>query len=696
MKEDGAKPSSDKLQNIMQLRVARVSLERIDIESDSASAVSMHSVGSGSGSECARKKFWSRKRSWERNTAASDSEKDESAPDRKVSAGKASRGRGRPPSTGEYVGKAKAQAAFRKAKSELEREELRLAAEKEIVDLTAQARSTRTSAEVRIATKQAIEENETIDGLLKRVQTGIDLVQKVEKKSGRLQGPMQAALKEAVVMIKAATNTLATRTVTEEIHDLQAQNDVLRAEIDEMRKEMAELKARLRAKAPTNVTSNETPPCNMEELASHILSVTTARINARIEGLESRLNPEPRLRPALAFERRQKEAPLQPPPQIVTSHTQPETPRETEKRRSHPAAQNIPAPRANEAPKGKAKKKKGKKNKKAEVAPVETAPPVPRTLPPAPASMSEGWSTVVKKGKTNGDKGKKAPSKGPKRTAQPAQIKTRPPRSAAVVLSIQPGATEKGVTYEKAIGEAKRRIDIGELGIEAVRFRRAITGATIIEVPGATSDGKADALADKLKGIFKDDEVRVSRPVKCSEIRVSGLDDSVTAEEVAAAVAKLGDCSVDNVKVGTPRRDHTGLLAVYVRCPTAAAKSVLEGRLLVGWVAARVRLLPNRDLRCFRCLEAGHVQAVCPAQVDRSRQCFRCGQLGHIAAQCSNDPHCSLCATTDRPAGHRVGSKACKAPATKIGRRAAASARKSQPMSSQPAPGHEEVQMTGD
>ncbi|XP_063838238.1 uncharacterized protein LOC135087403 [Ostrinia nubilalis] len=76
-------------------------------------------------------------------------------------------------------------------------------------------------------------------------------------------------------------------------------------------------------------------------------------------------------------------------------------------------------------------------------------------------------------------------------------------------------------------------------------------------------------------------------PLPNPSYRGSVAPDSVTAEEVAAAVAKLGDCSVDNVKVGTPRLDHTGLLAVYVRCPTAAAKSVLEGRLLVGWVAAR-------------------------------------------------------------------------------------------------------------
>ncbi|XP_063821987.1 uncharacterized protein LOC135071971 [Ostrinia nubilalis] len=686
-KEDEAKSSSNKLHNIMQLREPRVSLERIDIESDS-SAVSMRSADSHRSD---KSRFWSRKRCHGSGATSDSDGKEEEAPEPKVPTGRARRGRGRPPTTGEYVGKAKFQEAFRKVKKQQEKKELQIEAEKEISELTAKARSSRTSTETRLAVKQAMEENETVDGLLKRVQTGLALVQKVNKKSGHLQGPMQAALKEAVVIISAATNILASRTVSEEVHDLQAQNDVLRAEIDEMKREMGELKAQLRAKAPTKETQEETTPSNMEEWAAKIMGVMTARINARVEGLEPRLNPEPRLRPPLSFEKRREEAPLQPPVSNPTTTKQTARGSVTERVADQPPSVSS-NPKTEEAKKGK--KRKQKKGKASKAPPTATAPPVPRPLPPAPTSMNEGWSTVAKRGKTNGKEEKKAPIRGQKKAAKAAVPKARPPKSAAVVLSIQPAGSEKGATYEKAITEAKRRVDIAELGIEAVRFRRALTGATIIEVPGAASDEKADALADKLRAIYNEEEIRVSRPTKCSELRVAGLDDSVTPEEVAAAVAKLGGCSVEAVKVGGLRRDYTGLFATWVRCPVLAAKKVNEGRLLVGWVAARVRLLPNRELRCFRCLEAGHVQAVCPADVDRSRQCFRCGQLGHVAAKCENEPHCTLCALADKPAGHRVGSKACKAPGTKIGRRAAASA-KGQPKPSSPT-GPEETQMAGE
>ncbi|KOB70945.1 Gag-like protein [Operophtera brumata] len=49
----------------------------------------------------------------------------------------------------------------------------------------------------------------------------------------------------------------------------------------------------------------------------------------------------------------------------------------------------------------------------------------------------------------------------------------------------------------------------------------------MLEVPGEDSGPKADALAAKLRELFDEDILRVTRPVKCAELRVDGLDDSV-------------------------------------------------------------------------------------------------------------------------------------------------------------------------
>ncbi|XP_063893191.1 atherin-like [Helicoverpa armigera] len=76
-----------------------------------------------------------------------------------------------------------------------------------------------------------------------------------------------------------------------------------------------------------------------------------------------------------------------------------------------------------------------------------------------------------------------------------------------------------------------------------------------------------------------------------------GLDDSATAEEVVAAVARTGGCSADEVKAGTIRPDFRGTCTITVSCPVTAAKNIVDGRrLLVGWVSAQVKLLDPRPL----------------------------------------------------------------------------------------------------
>jgi hypothetical protein len=109
----------------------------------------------------------------------------------------------------------------------------------------------------------------------------------------------------------------------------------------------------------------------------------------------------------------------------------------------------------------------------------------------------------------------------------------------------------------------------------------------------------------------------------------------------------------------------SGLGCVWAQCLSAAAKKAAEaGRLIVGWVSAKVEALQPRSLRCFRCLEKGHTKALCK---DRSGRCYRCGQPGHTAAGCAVEPHCPLCSDLGCPAGHRLGAPSC-APAPKKGR----------------------------
>ncbi|CAK1597297.1 unnamed protein product [Parnassius mnemosyne] len=125
-----------------------------------------------------------------------------------------------------------------------------------------------------------------------------------------------------------------------------------------------------------------------------------------------------------------------------------------------------------------------------------------------------------------------------------------------------------------------------------------------------------------------------------------GLDDSVSEEELVAAVARSGGCTTDQIRSGAIRPDQRGMHAATVCCPVTAAKTIVEGRrLLVGWVSAQVKLLEPRPLRCYRCLVGHHVSVKCASEVDRSGLCFRCCQPGHISATCCATPHCDASAT---------------------------------------------------
>ncbi|KOC58536.1 hypothetical protein WH47_10409, partial [Habropoda laboriosa] len=204
--------------------------------------------------------------------------------------------------------------------------------------------------------------------------------------------------------------------------------------------------------------------------------------------------------------------------------------------------------------------------------------------------------------------------------------------------------------------------------IPEVRPRRARTGGLILEVSGPEREIKAEALAKRLQEVL-DGRAKVAHPTKHGELRVSGLDESVTTQEVANAIATFGGCQAEGVRTGLIRSSPNGLGTLWVRCPLAVARKLATaGRLRVGWISARVEALRARPLQCYRCLEVGHTQQRCTAGVDRSQRCYRCGDSAHRAGQCpAADPKCPLCTDLGRPTGHRLGARAC-APPSKKGR----------------------------
>jgi hypothetical protein len=284
------------------------------------------------------------------------------------------------------------------------------------------------------------------------------------------------------------------------------------------------------------------------------------------------------------------------------------------------------------------------------------------------------WTKVLgRKERTAAAKaGKKAAT-----TAQPAAAKTRrdvmpapprPPTTSAITVNVPAGSN---VNIAEVMGTLKTRIGPAEFGLDAgVRPRRAATGGLVLEIAGPDRETKADLLANRMREILADTDAIIVRPVKCGELRVLDLDESITPLEIAAAVAEAGGCSTADVKVGDIKPSPKRLGTEWVRCPLGAIRKISSvKKLRVGWISVRVEPLAPRPLQCYRCLELGHVRAKCPNNAtDRSGRCFACGEIGHKASACVAKTHrCPVCSDLGRPADHRLGSKKCSPPKKKKG-----------------------------
>ncbi|XP_061724529.1 uncharacterized protein LOC133530577 [Cydia pomonella] len=568
------------------------------------------------------------------------------------------RGRGRPPTSDHRDGFGKFRSAIsaEKAHERQIQAEMNLAASNASAEAAARERAERLMCRQQLPTGSQLGE-QTLAAINQKVQDALSDILYVNNTSGHLKGTHQQKLKTSVVAIAEAFAEVRSRTATEEVARLEAANAQLSWQLEELRKQVDEMRSQSAAVAEVDIRRI------MEEVSRSNREQFSNMLNARIEGLEGRLLPEPRLRPPLASDRIAAEAAesAHAVPMAVGPASQP-TP-------SQPAWSST-AGTAQPSVSGKQKPKpKAKRGKRASLAAQEASEA--RQTPLAPVSevsltpAKPNWSAAVgRKGKkktaSGGANGSKATS-APKTTVQ-RKRKLNPPRAAAITLTLKPEAVEKGVKYETVLAEAKKRIKLEELGISAVLFRIAATGARMLQLPSDTKDAEkaADKLAEKLREVLGA-EVHVQRPVKCAEIRIMGLDDSVSSEEVVAAVAADGGCPAEAIRSGVISRAPSGSGSLWLSCPVVAAKKITEAaRIRVGWISARVVLLEAKPLRCYRCLEAGHVGAKCDREVDRSQLCYRCGKPGHKARDCTAEPSCVICSAAGKPSGHRIGAQGCQ------------------------------------
>ncbi|XP_070139960.1 uncharacterized protein [Drosophila kikkawai] len=143
-------------------------------------------------------------------------------------------------------------------------------------------------------------------------------------------------------------------------------------------------------------------------------------------------------------------------------------------------------------------------------------------------------------------------------------------------------------------------------------------------------------------------------------LEVRNIDTIATKQEVCATLAGQLNFEAERVKVRSMRRSFAETQTAIVSLTLSLAKAVLHhGEVRIGWSICRIRERLG-PVRCFRCLEPGHIAIHCKGPVDRSGCCINCGEPGHKAASCNKEPSCFICAAAGRKeTRHKAGARGC-------------------------------------
>ncbi|XP_025266437.1 golgin subfamily A member 6-like protein 22 [Camponotus floridanus] len=150
----------------------------------------------------------------------------------------------------------------------------------------------------------------------------------------------------------------------------------------------------------------------------------------------------------------------------------------------------------------------------------------------------------------------------------------RLPRSSAVTLRIAEENKDK-YSYADILRKAREKISLEEIGIEKTRIRKTAGGNVLIAIPGANRGMEADRLAEELTKVL-DKEITVSRPNIMGELRLFGLDDSISKEEIMDTIAAQGKCKLSEIRASEIKIMRNGLGMIWVKCPLHAAAQLFK------------------------------------------------------------------------------------------------------------------------
>ncbi|KAL0263998.1 UNVERIFIED_CONTAM: hypothetical protein PYX00_011192 [Menopon gallinae] len=196
---------------------------------------------------------------------------------------------------------------------------------------------------------------------------------------------------------------------------------------------------------------------------------------------------------------------------------------------------------------------------------------------------------------------------------------------------------EKGPGAAQATGEVEWRKVTALKKTSAKEINRGCTKhdrRLVMEVGGEGIEMKAEELSRSLHAILGNKAVRIRWcPKKMAELKVIHLDESVQKEELTARVVEAAEYGIMDVRVTSTHNGVGDEHRLGEVPPGGGDEDGGKRKNPRRRSSAKIQLTQAKPLRCYKCLQEGHVGAKCPTEptenqiLPRQRHRTRGGQL---------------------------------------------------------------------